>query len=123
MAVTRDDFQVGQQWWFSPSEKRNSPRWITVASVGRKIVRFAGTQAYVDLMECNNNVVRLRTKDFGGLGVLFRTLTEFENHKESMQRKQRFFRIVSGFHFCASLTDEQITEAAKILGIDLEKSE
>jgi hypothetical protein len=123
MAISREDFEVGQQWWFSPSERRNSPRWITVASVGRKIVKFKETQAYVDLTECNGEIVRVRTKDFGGLGLLFKSQEEHSRYAGVLNRKQRFYHAVSGFHFCMDLTEQQVIEAAKILGIDLEKSE
>lgn len=123
MAFSREDFVVGQQWWFSPGERRNSPRWLTVASVGRKIVRFKETQAYVDLSESNGDSIRIRTKDFGGLGVLFRSQEEHAAYAKVVQRKNRFYHAVSGFSFCMDLTEQQITEAAKILGIDLEKSE
>jgi hypothetical protein len=123
MAVSREDFVVGQQWWFSPGEKRNSPRWLTVASFGRKIVKFKETQAYVDLSENNGDSVRIRTKDFGGLGLLFRSQEEHAAYAGVIQRKQRFYRAVSGFHFCMNLTEQQVVEAAKILGIDLEKNE
>lgn len=123
MAVSREDFVAGQQWWFSPGEKRNSPRWLTVASVGRKIVRFKETQAYVDLTENNGEAVRIRTKDFGGLGLLFRSQEEHAAYAGVIQRKTRFYQAVSGFHFCMNLTEQQVVEAAKILGIDLEKSE
>lgn len=123
MAVSREDFVVGQQWWFSPGEKRNSPRWLTVASVGRKIVKFKETQAYVDLSENNGDLVRIRTKGFGGLGLLFKSQEEHAAYAGVIQRKQRFYHAVSGFHFCMNLTEQQVVEAAKILGIDLEKNE
>lgn len=123
MAVSREDFVVGQQWWFSPSERRNNPRWLTVASVGRKIVKFKETQAFVDLSESNGDTVRIRTKDFGGLGLLYRSQEEHTRHVEVMRRKQWFYHKMSDFHFCMGLTEQQINDAAKILGIDLEKNE
>lgn len=123
MAVSREDFVVGQKWWFSPSERRNSARWLTVASVGRKIVRFKETQAFVDLSQNNGDTIRIRTKDFGGLGLLFRTQNEHAAHAGVVQRRQRFYHKMSDFHFCMNLTEQQVVEAAKILGIDLGKNE
>lgn len=119
----KDRFVVGEKWLFKPKERRNSNRWLKVTKVGRRYVHFDSPGLYVDFEEDGIDSNLVRSKGYGFDGLLFRSDEDHELYDQLQKLRERFASVVTSRYFCFKLTEQQIIEAAKILGIDLEKNE
>ncbi len=121
--IDTSEFVVGEKWLFVPNDRRNTRRWITIASVGRKLVKFKETKLVVDVARDPVFRYTVWCNTYGGQGIVYRTESAYEEAMQLNKLQSKFRSAVTEFMFCFGLTKQQITEAAKILGIDLEKSE